>query len=276
MKVKIDALNQTEVEVRLYLDSVAMEQTNEILLGVTAYANGSAIASGEKVLNPKSDADEEFIMLENETLPSKISLEEYMFFEINIPSDSTSLKISCNEGAFPTGIRYKADDELYVMNQKNEEIELLVEGKSSIVLYIDFSCVEEPISEIITVKVTAYKGIYEISSEEFQCDTTLKTLAATYELNRMIIHHNTSISLRIEGEDEQTSFEVQKFSPVDGQMAYVEDENDFGLTVKTENGVLTISNEEGEADAGAYRIIILREQNEIELKRIEIPFFIHY
>ncbi len=92
----------------------------------------------------------------------------------------------------------------------------------------------------------------------------------------MIIHHKGSVSLQLTGENENTILKVQQLSLSSGQIAYVEDYINFGLTVKVENGVLSISNEAGKAKAGTYRIILIREQNGAELSRVEIPFFIHY
>lgn len=274
MVIGVDAIPESIVNVWIKL--VNNDQINEVVLGVSAYADGLKIASGEKTLLPNTNSEETFVMLENGAFPSEISSNEEMLIEIKLPAEATSLKLICNGKAFPKGTRYRADDESYVMSCRNEEIEILTGGRTSINLYFDFSQIKEKIPEKLIIEMIAYKGIYEISSSEAQCKTTLPALTATYELSQMIIHQNSSVSLIISGENEQTVLKVQKFSSVNGQMAYVEDENNFGLTVKTENGTLSISNEAGKADAGTYRIIFAREQNGREIKRIEIPFFIHY
>ncbi len=274
MLISVNATPESIVDVWISLEY--KDQINEVILGVSAYADGVKIASGEKTLLPNTDGEEEFVMLEDGAFPSEISSNEEMLLEIKLPLGSTMLKLSCNGEAFPVGTRYKTDDGSYVMNCRNEEIEISTEERTSINLYFDFSQINEKIPEKLIIEMIAYKGIYEISSSEAQCKTTLSSLAATYQLSQMIIHHNSSVSLMISGENEHTVLKIQKFSSVNGQMAYMEDENDFGLIVKSENGILSISNEAGKADAGTYRIILAREQNGHELNRIEIPFFIHY
>lgn len=276
MMISVDASGKSSVDIWLNLSDISEEQIDAVILSFSAYSNGTVIAAGEKELTPYYESNESFEMLGDGCVPTEISSSEAMLLQIRLPSDSTSLKLSCNGKAFPEGTRYRFDGRSYVMSCRNEEIEISTNGRSSINLYIDFSKVTENIPEQLTIKISAYEGVYELSSDEAQCATTLAPLGAIYELSQMIIHYNSSVSLNISGENEQTVLKVQRFSSVNGQMAYVEDENNFGLTVKTENGVLSISNEAGKAEAGTYRIILAREQSGYELNRIEIPFFIHY
>jgi len=278
MKIIGEVSSGETVELWISFSDVALpEKFEEITLSLAVYGDGAVIAEGEKVITPYYNQDEEITMLESGSYPLEISFEETMLFSINIPAKSTSLKISYNGGAFPKGIRYKVDGEGYILSDREEEISIPVEGRSSIDLYIDFSNTNvQSIPANVSFSASAYKGIYELSTSEVQCGTALVPISAEYELSQMIIHHNSSLSIRITGADENTKFKVQYLSEINGQITYMEDDNSFGLTVKAENGVLSISNEAGMAKAGTYRIIFVREQNGAEVTRVEIPIFIHY
>ena len=278
MPIKVDAQSEETVGIWLDFSDVAADQEiSEIILGAVVYSNGSEVAEGQKAVVPYYKQEEEITMFENGAYPSTISFEEIMLLRINVPSNSTSLMISYNGGSFPSGVRYKVDSESYVLSEREEGINISVEGRSSIDIYIDFSNINlKTIPDKLSFTATAYKGIYELSSEEIQCNTSLVPISATYDVSQMIIHHKSSVSLQLTGENENTILKVQQLSSSSGQIAYVEDYNNFGLTVKVENGVLSISNEAGKAKAGTYRIILIREQNGAELSRVEIPFFIHY
>ncbi len=270
-KIKIKATPEETVDVLIKLKENSKIENVDI--GVTVYSYSEAIARGTKSLTPYSE-NEEKELLESGAYPSEISSKEEFLLEVNVPENANLIKLGYNGGAFPSYVRYRTDDGQYVKLGRSEKIE--ISAKSSIDIYIDFSQTQENLPESVSIKVEAYKGDIQLTEKEIQIKTTLNPLSAKYDLSQMIIHHDGEISFQLAGENEKTILKVQKFSSADGQMAYVEDENNFGLNVKTENGVLSISNLAGKAKAGTYRIVLLREQNGHELIRIEIPFFIHY
>lgn len=266
----------------LYLDfsqipTLDTSNLTPVDLSLTAYSAGAASEAAAKNLTPYFNAPVDTPIFDDNACISNISADEIFFLDFTAPSGSQTIELSYNGGDFPKGTRYSLNNKKFTLKQTAEKITLSVNENKKLRLYLDLSRVEPAlITQTVTVGAVAYAGIEELKNQEISFETGLEALDVKYDPGKMIINGASRLLLDTAGGTERLTITVEGLIKTETGTKYVTDPDNFGITVWIDGGKLIIANDYAKAKAGSYKLTLVRSYGELEQKRIEIPFFIHY
>lgn len=214
--------------------------------------------------------------------PESFAWTERLVLRAVMPAAADTLVLQMNGGSFPEGTRCTAQGKTVMLGDAMD-LRLPVTANEAVSLVLDLT--EVIPEEQVMLKATVLHGGTASGQGEAQVFADRENLSVELgSAEDMVICGSGLLQYPISNDTTGLSWKLMQLQRTDGGIAYMEEEDQFFLTVdvkeKTMDGqtekVLSISNEAGMAPAGSYLLLLERTQNGQLLSELEVPFFIHY
>ena len=195
------------------------------------------------------------------------------------------LEVQYNGLAFPAGTRYMTETLETVILGEEQEIVLPMSGavKQMLWLNVNHTLQKNKASQLV-LNVTALGKNDNLLSFD-QVTLSADAVPLSFELNGILpaIRKNGTLTIPSELQTHDLVWQVEHLvRNEEGKLEYITDEQNFGLDIRfyqqlpeSETRALTISNSEGKAPLGSYRLVIKRQYEGVDIAETSVAFFIH-
>ena len=215
--------------------------------------------------------------------PEAFSWEELLALKLTLPEGTDNVLLSYEGVEFPANTRYFVDTEEPRVLGDDDMISISTDGRQEIQVLLDFTWTEEELYRSrFLLSAVAYADGAEIAIANANVLASREALQVKVDAQDYILKADAQVQLVVEGDVDGFSYTVEQLTKTDGVIAYTASEQ-LNVTMETTNNddgstqsVLVISNDNGTAPAGAYRLTLRRVCDGAVLSSYEIPVFVCY
>ena len=214
--------------------------------------------------------------------PDAFSWDELLVLKLTLPEGTDTVLLSYEGVEFPANIRYVVDGEAPRVLGDDDMIDLSVEGRQEVQVLLDFTWTDEALRHSgFLLSAAAYADGAEIAIANASVSASREALQVKADAQGYILKADAQVQLVIEGDVDGFSYTVEQLTKMDGVIAYTASEQ-LNVTMETTNNgdgstsLLVISNDNGAAPAGTYRLTLQRIFDGVVINSYEIPLFVCY
>lgn len=217
------------------------------------------------------------------TCADTFSWDELLALKLTLPEGTDNVLLSYEGVEFPANTRYFVDTEEPRVLGDDDMISISTDGRQEIQVLLDFTWTEEALyHSSFLLSAVAYADGAEIAIANANLSASREALQVKADAQGYILKADAQVQLVIEGDVDGFSYTVEQLTKTDGVIAYTASEQLNVIMETTNNGdgstqsVLVISNDNGTAPAGTYRLTLQRIFNGVVINSYEIPLFVCY
>lgn len=217
------------------------------------------------------------------TCADAFSWDELLVLKLTLPEGTDTVLLSCEGVEFPANTRYSIDAEATRVLGDDDMISVSADGRREVQVLLDFTWTEEALyRNSFLLSAVAYADGAELAIANANISASREALQVEADAQGYILKAGTQVQLVIEGDVDGFSYTVEQLTKTDGIIAYIASEQ-LNVTMETTNdgdgttqSVLVISNDNGAALAGTYRLSLQRIFDGVVINSYEIPLFVCY
>lgn len=211
------------------------------------------------------------------------SWDEPLALKLTLPEGTDNLLLSYEGVEFPANTRYFVDAEASRVLGDDDMISISTDGRQELQVLLDFTWTEEALyRSSFLLSAVAYADGAEIAVANANVSASREALQVEADAQGYLLKAGTQVQLVIEGDVDGFSYTVEQLMKTDGIIAYTASEQ-LNVTMETTNdgdgsirSVLVISNDNGTAPAGTYRLSLQRIYDGVAISSFEVPIFVCY
>ena len=221
------------------------------------------------------------------------SWSEWVSVKITVPADAELVELLYNGSTFPAGTMYRQADGSNILFGDPMTIQLSAEEMRNWDVLLNFKNIEESDKSMqMSITASASSGVTRqiLDTQTVTLDASRIAMENVFSLGSCaVIAGAGEVQVSCDWNDEALEWHIEHFVRDENEdLSYVQRDDNFGLTFELEkwttvleNGetadrtVAVISNADGSADPGSYRLVLSRTSG-METYTAELPFFVHY
>ena len=208
--------------------------------------------------------------------------EEQLVLKITAPTSADTLILTMDDAHFPEGMRYTYNDETFLLGA-DMPIEIPMQSEE-IQLFLDFSQLTQPQSGEISLQAQTLYQQEVTGIGEMTVETAREALQADLERFNPVLTGKNALNIPLCADTNGLTWRLEMLTETEEGIVYAQSDEQYYLVItiseeSEETGskkFINISNANGQAPAGTYRLTLERLQNEQVISRIQVPFFICY
>lgn len=204
---------------------------------------------------------------------------EKLIFSLTAQSNADGIELMYNGDVFPKGTRYTVDREQYVLGNAMT-IKIPISAGTPVPMSLDFSKTDAVLPQSVNITALAYFENKITDQISFTASPTRNPLGVDALDTEPVIHGMGGLTVSMTGDEDDLIILIQHLEKTDSGAIYVQSEElDVQIRPDRENDgqyLLEISNQDGRAPAGTYRLTLIRMCGEQLVSTCQMAFFVHY